>query len=163
MGTQGDFEGRLGAPMAGVPLRAQLRPRSTARLLLVPLFVVAAALFTLSFFLPWHHRFVFGTETYTTVWGTQEETWVLAGSFFGLVLAGLFSRRRPRHLTKIFAIFADVVMVVCLIIDYLDWQIYAASVNPNARPLGYLGPGFYSALGATALLIVTTVLIWRRL
>jgi len=50
-----------------------------------------------------------------------------------------------------------------LTIDYLDWQMSAAAVNHNVPELQYLGPGFYLAFGGTTLLIVTTVLVWRRL
>jgi hypothetical protein len=144
---------------------AQIRSRRRARRLLVPLLLVAAAAFGLSLLLPWHHRVVYITETYVAVRGANDETWVAAGSVFSLALAGLclFSRRRLRLATRFFSIFADGVMLACLTIDYLDWQMSAAAVNPNVAELQYLGPGFYLAFGGTTLLIVTTVLVWRRL
>jgi len=131
----------------------------------VPLLLVAAAAFGLSLLLPWHHRVVYITETYVNVRGATAETWVAAGSFFSVALAGLclFSRRRLRIATRLFSIFADGAMLACLAIDYIDWQMSAAAVNPNVRELQYLGPGFYLAFGGTALLTVTTVLVWRRL
>jgi hypothetical protein len=163
MRTHREIQRRHASPIVELPRRpaAQRRPRPRGRLLLLPLFLMAAAGFALALLLPWHHRFVFGREIYVSVRGTEQETWLGAGSVFALALAGLFSLPWPRAGTKIFAVFADVVMLVCMIIDYLDWQIYAASVNPDVPTLGYVGPGFYVGLGATGLLIVTTVLVWR--
>ena len=141
-------------------LRARPRPRG--RPILLPLLVLAAAMYALSLLLPWHHRYVVETRTYQSVTGLQEETWVIAGAVFALVLLVLFSRRVPGVSARILAAAFDTAMAVAVIWDYLAWQSYAASVNATLTTLQYVGPGFFIALAATVLLVVTTVLLWRR-
>ncbi len=119
-------------------------------------------MYALSLFLPWHHRYVVETRTYQSVSGLQEETWVMGGAVFALVLLVLFSRRAPGARVRILSAVFDTAMAVAVISDHLAWQAYAASVNPTLATLQYVGPGFYMALAATVLLAVTTVLAWRR-
>lgn len=138
------------------------RPRPRRRLFLLPLLALAAAMYALSLFLPWHHRYVVETRTYQSVSGLQEETWVMAGAVFALVLLVLFSHRAPGPRVRILSAVFDTAMAVAVISDYLAWQAYAASINPTLATLQYVGPGFCMALAATVLLAVTTVLAWRR-
>jgi hypothetical protein len=145
------------------PSATQMSSHLRVRVALLPILLAAATDFGLSLLLPWHNRIVYVTQTYVPVRGMDDETWVAAGSILAIVLAGLFVRRRPGVAAKLVAIFADAVMLACLAIDYVDWRMYAAAVNPNVPSLMYLGPGFYLACGGTLLLIASTVLAWRHL
>ncbi len=98
-------------------------------------------------------------RAYRTLYGIDVETWVIGGAALSALLAGLLTRRRAGMYTKLGAAAVSFVMLVGVIVDYIDWQSEAASTNSAA----YFGPGFYLTLAGTSVLLVATVLVWRRL
>ncbi len=126
---------------------------------LPPLLLAAACAFGVSLVLPWHQRWVPAAGAYRTVHGSDGATWVIGGIALCLALAVCFRRRSAGFFTKMGATLATLLMSTGIVVDYLNWQAAAAAVSAGTR--AYVGPGFFTALAATGLLLVTTVLCWR--
>jgi hypothetical protein len=118
---------------------------------------VVAALYVGSMFLNWV-GVVAADGSYLIVTGLRQANWILAAAGVVVVIAIRLSRTPPTGLLHFAFVALDFLAALGLYIEYIDnlGRAEADTLKP------YVGPGFYVALGATALLIVSTVFGWRE-
>jgi len=119
--------------------------------------VAAAALFGASMPLPWHHRLL-TTGGYVVVHGIDGDSWLLAVAVVAIGFALRFVPKPPTFYTKWAVTFVSLASVLGMFIDYIDWQTRAA--QPQFQASAYFGPGFFVALGGTALFVAANALAW---
>ncbi|MBV8301241.1 MAG: hypothetical protein JOY68_04905 [Candidatus Dormibacteraeota bacterium] len=131
--------------------------KTPRRLVLLPLLLtLPAVLWLVSMPLVWHHHDIPG-EGYTVLHGYQVDSWLIVAALVSLGFALRFHRWGFGFAGKwLLAIFA-VIVAIGLWADYIDNQIYAASVYAGS----FYGPGFIvGALGA-AVLVAALPVSWR--
>jgi hypothetical protein len=98
------------------------------------------------------------TGTYEIVDGLQQANWILVGAVAILAVAVALVRAPPGGFIRFSLIALDFAFTLGMYIEYIDNLGRADSLT--VKP--YLGPGFFLALAATALLIGTSVFAWRE-
>jgi uncharacterized membrane protein len=143
--------------MALRPLTAYQVEAYRPRIPVIVGLIVVAALYVGSMFLNWA-GVVAVDGSYLIVTGLRQANWMLAVAVVVLVLAIRLSRAPPTGFLHFGFVALDFLVTLGLYIEYIDnlGRAEADTMKP------YLGPGFYIALGATALLIVSTVFGWRE-
>jgi hypothetical protein len=143
--------------MALRPLTAYQAERYRPRIPVIVGLIVVAALYVGSMFLNWA-GVVAVNGSYLIVTGLRQANWMLAVGVVVVVLAIRLSRAPPTGFLHFGFVALDFLVTLGLYIEYID-NLGRADAD-TMKP--YLGPGFYIALGATALLIVSTVFGWRE-
>ncbi|HVC41368.1 MAG TPA: hypothetical protein VND54_05265 [Candidatus Saccharimonadales bacterium] len=124
---------------------------------MVVAFAVVAALYTVSMFLSWVGVFT-QSGRYVIVDGLRQANWLLAVAAALVALAVRVSLAAPSGVVRFVFVVIDFVVLLGLYGEYID-NLGRAGSN-SVKP--YLGPGFFLALGTTALLVGATVLGWRE-
>ncbi len=117
--------------------------------------VAAAALLAASQPLPWHHR-VIPAAGYVVVRGLDGASWITVIAALCLVMAVVFWIKVPEFYSKWSMTLLAFVAVLGIFVDYVNWDTRAAQLYESA----YFGPGFYIALGASAIVVLATVRAW---
>jgi hypothetical protein len=128
------------------------RPRRAAitALLLVALLYVGS--------MPLHWvGVVTATGTYVIVSGIDRASWILVAAAIIVAIAVRLMLAPPGGYLRFALLLLDFFICLGLHIAYIDNQGRAASDIRTP----YLGPGFFLGLGATAVLIAATVVVWR--
>jgi uncharacterized membrane protein len=143
--------------MALRPLTAYQPERYRPRIPVIAGLIVVAALYVGSMFLNWA-GLVAVDGSYLIVTGFRQANWMLVVAVIVIVIAIRLSRTPPTGFLRFGFVALDFLVSVGLYIEYIDnlGRAEADTMKP------YLGPGFYIALGATALLIISTVFGWRE-
>ena len=100
---------------------------------------------------------VTATGSYVIVSGIDKASWMLVAAAVTVAIAVRLMLAPPGGYFRFVLLLLDFLVALGLYIAYVDNEGRAAS--DSFTP--YLGPGFFLALGATALLIAVSVLIWR--
>lgn len=138
------------------PLSAyQPGPYRPRRLAIAGLLAVAA-MFLLSLPLHWV-GVVTELGQYEMVSGIERANWVVAVAVVALAVAVRLMLRPPGGYLRFLLLLLDFFVPLGMYIEYIDND---ARASADGFP-PYLGPGYLLALGATALLILTTVVAWR--
>jgi hypothetical protein len=98
------------------------------------------------------------TGSYVIVSGIDKASWLLVAAAAIVAVAVRLMLAPPGGYLRFALLLLDFLVALGLYIAYIDNQGRAASDSFNP----YLGPGFFLALGATALLIAASVLVWRE-
>jgi hypothetical protein len=133
----------------------QSRPYRPRRLAILALLAVSL-LYACSMPLRWV-GVITATGTYVIVSGIDKASWMLVAAAVIVAIAVRLMLAPPGGYLRFALLLLDFLVALGLYIAYLDNEGRAAS--DSFTP--YLGPGFFLALGATALLIAASVLIWR--
>lgn len=139
------------------PLSAYGADPYRPRILVIVGLIVVATLYVGSIFLNWV-GVVAADGSYLIVTGLGQANWILAIAGVVVVFAIFLSRTPPTGLLHFAFVAVDFLAALGLYIEYIDnlGRAEADILKP------YIGPGFSVALGATALLIVSTVFGWRE-
>lgn len=138
------------------PLSAyQPEPYRPRRLAIAGLLAVAA-MFLLSLPLNWV-GVVTELGQYEMVSGIERANWVVAVAVVALAVAVRLMLRPPGGYLRFLLLLLDFFVPLGMYIEYIDND---ARASADGLP-PYLGPGYFLALGATAVLILTTVVAWR--
>jgi hypothetical protein len=139
------------------PLSAYGAERYRPRILVIIALSLVAALYVGSMFLNWV-GVVTADGSYVIVTGLRQANWMLGVAGVVVVIAVRISRTPPAGLLHFAFVALDFVAGLGLYIEYIDnlGRAEADTLKP------YVGPGFYVALGATGLLIMSTVFGWRE-
>jgi len=129
------------------------RPRRTA----IAALLVASAVYVGSMPLHWV-AVISPTGTYEIVDGLQQANWILVGTVAIVAVAVALVRAPPGGFIRFSLVALDFAFTLGMYIEYIDNLGRADSLT--VKP--YLGPGFFLALGATALLIGASVVAWRE-
>jgi hypothetical protein len=129
------------------------RPRTPVIVALI----VVAALYVGSMFLNWV-GVVAVDGSYLIVTGLRQANWILAVAAVVVAVAVRLSIAPPAGFLRFVFLALDFSVALGLYIEYIDnvGRAEADTMTP------YVGPGFFLALGATALLIASTVFGWRE-
>ena len=139
------------------PLSAyQSGPYRPRRVAITALFFVAL-LYVGSMPLHWV-GVVTATGTYVIVSGIDKANWLLVAAAAIVAIAVRLMLAPPGGYLRFVLLLLDFLVALGLYIAYIDNEGRAASDSFSP----YLGPGFFLALGATALLIAASVLVWRE-
>ena len=129
------------------------RPRRKA----IAALLVVAAVYVGSMPLHWV-AVISSTGTYEIVDGLQQANWILVGTVAIVAVAVALVRAPPGGFIRFSLVALDFAFTLGMYIEYIDNLGRADSLT--VKP--YLGPGFFLALGATALLIGASVVAWRE-
>jgi len=140
-------------PLMDEPARGVARSRR----LLPALVSLAVVSYAVALILPWHHRWDPALGAYRIVDGIDGASWLLGLIVLCAVLAWLLGREQAGFYTKMAAAVTAFLALTGMVVDYLNWQAVGAEVNSPV----YVGPGFYVALAASGVLLLSTVLGWR--
>lgn len=130
-------------------------PVYPARVLLIAP-VLAVALLIASMRLPWHHV-VITAHHVDVIYGIQSASWLLVVAGVCALCTVRFWVLRPGATTCWLFTIMTLFTLIGMFGDYIDWEGRAGEVNVQA----YFGPGFFLALGATALVVLECALAWR--
>ncbi|HEY8675480.1 MAG TPA: hypothetical protein VIO13_05880 [Candidatus Dormibacteraeota bacterium] len=133
----------------------QSRPYRPRRIAILELLAVSL-LYACSMPLRWV-GVVTATGSYVIVSGIDRASWMLVAAAVIVAIAVRLMLAPPGGYLRFVLLLLDFLVALGLYIAYVDNEGRAAS--DSFTP--YLGPGFFLALGATALLIAASVLIWR--
>jgi hypothetical protein len=97
------------------------------------------------------------TGSYVIVSGIDKASWMLVAAAITVGIAVRLVLAPPGGYLRFALLLLDFCVCLGLYIAYIDNQGRAAS--DTFMP--YLGPGFFLALGATAVLIAATIVVWR--
>lgn len=95
---------------------------------------------------------------YEIVGGLRQASWLLVPAGLVAAIAVRLAAGPPGSFTRFLLGAVGFLATLGIFIEYVDNQARAA----EAAETPYLGPGFFTALGGTALLVAATVLSWRR-
>ena len=119
--------------------------------------MVVAILDATSMLLNWVGVFTSG-GSYVIANGIQQASWILVVAVVVIALAIRLALVRRLACVHCAFVGLDFLVLLGMYIEYVD-NLGRAELY-TTKP--YLGPGFYLALGATALLIAATVAGWRE-
>ena len=143
-----------------MPLRSlaeyQLERYRPKRLAIVML-TAAAVLYATSTLFNWV-GVVTPTGRYVIVNGLEQASWMLFVALVLIAVAARLTVAPPAGFMRFLFVGLDFAVPLGLYIEYIDNLGRAESDGFNA----YLGPGYFMALGTTALLIAATVVSWRE-
>ncbi len=139
------------------PLSRYQPPPYRPKVLVIVALVVVALLDATSMLLKWVGVFTSAGD-YVIANGLQQASWILVVAAVVVALAVRLSLRPPTGFVHFVFVGVDFLVLLGLYIEYINNLGRAESYT--TRP--YLGPGFFLALGATALLIAATVVGWRE-
>ncbi len=100
---------------------------------------------------------VTATGGYQRVPGIERANWMILAAAVVLAVAVRLMRSPPSGYVRFLLLLLDFFIPLGMYIEYID-NLGRASAD-GLSP--YLGPGYFLALGATAALIVVSVLAWR--
>lgn len=100
---------------------------------------------------------VTATGSYVIVSGIDKASWVIVAAAIIVAIAVRLALAPPGGYLRFALLLLDFFVCLGLYIAYIDNQ--GRALSDTFTP--YLGPGFFLALGATAVLIATSVLVWR--
>lgn len=129
------------------------RPRLVAILALL----AVALLYACSMPLRWV-GVVTATGSYAIVSGIDKASWMLVAAAVIVAVAARLTLAPPGGYLRFVLLLLDFLVSLGLYIAYIDNE--GRAVSDSFTP--YLGPGFFLALGATAVLIAASVLVWRE-
>jgi len=131
-------------------------PYRTRRVAITTL-LIAALLYACSMPLQWV-GVITATGSYVTVSGIDKASWMLGAAAIIVAVAVRLMVEPPGGYVRFALLLLDFFVSLGLYIAYIDNAGRAAS--DGFTP--YLGPGFFVALGATAVLIAASVSVWRE-
>jgi len=139
------------------PLTAYQEQPYRPRTPVIVTLIVVAALYAGSMFLNWV-GVVAVDGSYLIVTGLRQANWILAVAAVVVAVAVRLSIAPPAGFLRFVFLALDFSVALGLYIEYTDnvGRAEADTMTP------YVGPGFFLALGATALLIASTVFGWRE-
>jgi hypothetical protein len=129
------------------------RPRLVAILALL----AVALLYACSMPLRWV-GVVTATGSYVIVSGIDKASWMLVAAAVIVAVAARLTFAAPGGYLRFVLLLLDFLVALGLYIAYIDNE--GRAVSDSFTP--YLGPGFFLALGATAVLIAASVVVWRK-
>jgi hypothetical protein len=129
------------------------RPRRVA----IAGLLAVAVLYTASMPLHWA-GVVTATGGYQLVTGIEQANWMLVAAVVIAVAAVRLMREPPGGYLRFALLLLDFFVPLGMYIEYID-NVGRASAD-GFPP--YLGPGYFLALSATAVLIVSSVFAWRE-
>jgi hypothetical protein len=139
------------------PLSAyQSRPYRPPLLVILALLTVSL-LYACSMPLRWV-GVVTATGSYVIVSGIDKASWLLVAAAAIVAVALRLILAPPGGYLRFVLLLLDFLVALGLYIAYIDNEGRAASDSFSP----YLGPGFFLALGATAVLVAASVLVWRE-
>jgi hypothetical protein len=143
--------------MALRPLSTYQAPPYRPRVAVIAALVAVAVLYAASMPLNWV-GVVTSAGAYVIVTGFRQANWMLVVAAVVIAVAVRLSLAPPAGFLHFVFVALDFFVPLGLYIEYIDnlGRAEADTLKP------YLGPGFFLALGATALLIAATVLGWRE-
>jgi fatty acid desaturase len=100
---------------------------------------------------------VTATGSYVIVSGIDKASWVVVAAAIVVAIAVRIMLAPPGGYMRFALLLLNFWVCLGLYIAYIDNQ--GRALSDTFTP--YLGPGFFLALGATALLIAASVLVWR--
>jgi hypothetical protein len=130
-------------------------PYRPKRMAIGALFGVAVA-FAGAMFLPWV-GVVSVTGAYEKADGIERANWLLLIAVIIVLVAVRLVREPPGGFIRFVLVAIDFFVTLGMYIEYIDNLGRAESLTVPP----YLGPGFFIALGGTAVLITASVLAWR--
>jgi hypothetical protein len=101
---------------------------------------------------------VTATGSYVIVSGIDKASWMLLAAAVIVAIAVRLMLAPPGGYVRFAMLLLDFFVSLGLYIAYIDNQ--GRAVSDSFTP--YLGPGFFLALGATAVLIASSVVVWRE-
>jgi hypothetical protein len=128
------------------------RPRRVA----ITALLLVALLYTGSMPLHWV-GVVTATGSYVIVSGIDKASWMLVAAAIAVAIAVRLMLAPPGGYIRFALLLLDFFVCLGLYIAYIDNQ--GRALSDIFTP--YLGPGFFLALGATAVLIAATIFVWR--
>jgi hypothetical protein len=134
----------------------QLGPYRPRRVATGGLFAVAV-LYAVSMPLHWV-GVVTATGSYQIVSGIEQANWALVVAAIIVAIAVRLLRQPPGGYLRFLLLLLDFFVPLGMYIEYIDND---ARASADGLP-PYLGPGYFLALGATAVLILTSVFAWRE-
>jgi hypothetical protein len=138
------------------PLSAyQAGPYRPRRLAIVALLLVAF-LYVGSMPLHWV-GVVTAYGSYVIVSGIDKASWMVIAAAIIVAIAVRLMLAPPGGYLRFALLLLDFFVCLGLYIAYIDNE--GRALSDTFKP--YLGPGFFLALGATAVLIAATVVVWR--
>jgi hypothetical protein len=143
--------------MSLTPLSRYRPPPYRPKVLVIIVLMVVALLDATSMLLKWVGVFTSG-GSYVIANGLQQASWVLVVAAVVIALAVRLSLGPPTGFVRCAFVGLDFFVLLGLYIEYVN-NLGRAESNTTTP---YLGPGFFLALGATALLIAATVVGWRE-
>lgn len=139
------------------PLSRYQPPPYRPKVLVIVALMVVAILDATSMLLNWVGVFTSG-GSYVIANGLQQASWILVVAAVVIALAVRLSLGPPTGFVHCAFVGLDFLVLLGLYIEYVN-NLGRAELY-TTKP--YLGPGFFLALGATALLIAATVAGWRE-
>jgi hypothetical protein len=139
------------------PLSEYKEPPYRPKILVIAAFTLLAVVYGESVLLNWV-GVVTPSGRYVIASGIQRANWMLLVASVVAALAVRLALAPPRAFTRFVFVALDFFVPLGMYIEYIDNLGRAESFT--VAP--YLGPGFYVALAATALLIATTVMGWTE-
>jgi hypothetical protein len=134
----------------------QSRPYRPRRVAILALLAVAL-LYACSMPLRWV-GVVTATGSYVIVPGIDKASWMLAAAAVIVAVATRLTLAPPGGYLRFVLLLLDFLVSLGLYIAYIDNE--GRAVSDSFTP--YLGPGFFLALGATAVLLAASVVVWRE-
>jgi hypothetical protein len=131
---------------------APYRPRRVA----ITALLTAAVLYIGSMPLHWV-GVVTSTGSYVIVSGVDKASWIVVAAAIVVAVAVRLMRAPPGGYLRFTLVLLDFCVCLGLYIAYIDNQ--GRALSDTFTP--YLGPGFFLAVGASAVLIAASAFVWR--
>lgn len=139
------------------PLSEYQPPRYRPKRSVIIAMVLVAAAYAVSMFLNWV-GVITPVGNYVIVRGIEQANWMLGVAAILLAVAVRLGLAPPTAALRFLFVALDIGVPLGLYIEYIDNLGRAESFTITP----YLGPGYFVALAATAVLIASTVFGWRE-